>query len=149
MCIRNALNALLFTPYYSTRPLPAGSPPLIPNFHDIHLNNVRIQGVSNVKFQGYQADSGGYPSPAYPLTMFMNNVVADDPTAINLISSDANLALTGVNLPLLPSSDTRVLINGAATRGVDPSMVVDCSRAYVDFPSDTSPMGTTWQTGAN
>jgi polygalacturonase len=144
ICIRNALNALLFTPYYSTRVVPMGVP-LIPNFHDIHLTNVRIQGTSGVKLQGFEANSGGYDSPAYPLVMSMKNVVADQPDAINLIASDANLALNGVNLPILPSGDSRVLVDGAATRAVNPSMVVDCSRAFVDFPSDTSPMGTTWQ----
>jgi polygalacturonase len=144
ICIRNALNALLFTPYYSTRVVPMGMP-LIPNFHDIHLTNVRIQGTSGVKLQGFQANSGGYETPAYPLIMSLQNVVADHPDEINLITSDANLSLNGVNLPILESSGDRVYLEGAATRAVDPSKVVDCSRAFVDFPSDTSPMGTTWQ----
>src|SRR5215471_5741886 len=144
ICIRNALNALLFTPYYSTRVVPMGEP-LIPNFHDIHLTNVRIQGTSGVKLQGFQANSGGYETPAYPLVMSLQNVVADHPDTINLIASDANLSLNGVNLPILPSSGDRVYLQGAATRAVEPSKVVDCSRAFVDFPSDTSPMGTTWQ----
>jgi hypothetical protein len=144
ICIRNALNALLFTPYYSTRPV-KDNLPLFPNFHDIHLNNVRILGTSGVKLQGLQENSGGYTTPALPLVMFLSNVVADDPDAINLIASDADLALNGVNLPILPSASERVVVKGAATRAVDPSRVVDCSRAFVDFPSSTSPNGTTWQ----
>jgi polygalacturonase len=144
ICIRNALNALLFTPYYSTKTVPANGP-LFPNFHDIHLSNVRIEGTSGVKLQGLQANSGGYDTPQLPLVMSLTNVVADDPDAINLIDSDAHLSLNGVNLPILPAPANRVTVTGAATRQVDPSRVVDCSRAFVDFPSPTSPNGTTWQ----
>jgi hypothetical protein len=40
-----------------------------------------------------------------------------------------------VNLPLVPSSDNRIVINGVATKAVDPNKVLDCSKAYVDFPA--------------
>ena len=149
ICIRNALNALLFTPYYSTRPVPVNADtkepaPLFPNFHDIHLSNVRILGTSGVKLQGLQASSGGYTNPASPLVISLQDVVADDSGAINLISSDANITVQGVNLPIQPSSATRVVVDGTATQAVDPSKVVDCQWAFVDFPSPTSPAGTTW-----
>src|ERR1700752_4605963 len=36
ICIQNAQNALLFTPYYSTKALPSGGPK-VPNFHDIQM----------------------------------------------------------------------------------------------------------------
>ena len=85
----------------------------------------------------------GFTNPAYPLTISLNNVVTDTPDAVNVITSDAQITLAGVNLPIFPSSDARVIVNGAATEAVDPSKVVDCSRAYVDFPSLTSPNGTT------
>ena len=42
-----------------------------------------------------------------------------------------------------PVSRQPVTVNGTATLAVHPSKVVDCSRAYVDFPSSTSPAGTT------
>ena len=64
---------------------------------------MRIQGATGVKLQGLQANSGGYTNPAYPLVMSLDNVVADDPSAINLISSDADITLHAVNLPILPS----------------------------------------------
>ncbi len=148
ICIRDALNALLFTPYYSTRPVPVDSSmvaaPLFPNFHDIHLTDVRILGTTNVKLQGLQAMSGGYPNPENPLVITLDGVVADDPTAINIISSDAQISLQAVNLPILPSSDNRVDVTGKPTQAVDPSKVVDCTWAFVDFPSPTSPMGMTW-----
>ncbi len=147
ICIRDAENALLYTAYYSTRA--GGSPTLVPNFHDIQLRNVRIQGTSNVVLVGWQAVPEdtilGTPAiPSYPLTMSMNNVVADSPDKISMESSDAILALDGVNLPIEPSTDTRVVVHGAATKAVDTSQVVDCSRAFVDFPSLYSPGGTTW-----
>jgi len=151
ICIKDALNALLFTPYYSTKALPTTAPtPLIPDFHDIYLTNVRILGTSNVKLQGFQAGTAPDPAlagalnPQYPLTMWMNGVVADAPDSIAVISSDAVLSLDDVNLPLLPSDPARIVVNGTATRAVDPNQVVDCSKAFVDFPTLTSPAGTSW-----
>ncbi|QJE02270.1 endopolygalacturonase [Massilia forsythiae] len=145
ICVKDALNALLFTPYYSTKALPAAGP-LFPNFHDITMENVRIQGKSAVKLQGFQANTGGFGNPQYPLGMTMTNVVADAPDSIALTTSDANLTIKGVNLPLIANADNRNLINGVPTKAVDPSKVVDCSRAYVDFPAIGSSnfFGSTW-----
>jgi polygalacturonase len=134
ICISDATNALLFTPYYSTRPLPAGGP-LYPNFHDITMNNVRIMGNSGVKLQGFQANTGGFGEPAFPLVMSLNNVVADSPLGISMTSSDAILTIQGVNLPIVPSTANRITVNGTATLDVDPTKVVDCSMAFVDFPA--------------
>jgi polygalacturonase len=143
ICIRNATNSLLFTPYYSTKALPAAGP-LIPNFHDIHLNNVSIQGATGIKLQGFAANTGGFANPAFPLVMSLTNVVTDSPDSVNLITSDANLTISGVNLPIQSSASARVAVTGTATKAVDPSLVVDCSKAYVDFPTLTSPAGTSW-----
>ena len=63
---------------------------------------------------------------------------------ISLLSSDAELTLNATNLPILPSPDARVNVYGSATRAVNPEDAVDCSRAFVPFPSLTSPHGTTW-----
>ncbi len=143
ICIKDSTNALLFTPYYSTKALPAAGA-LIPNFHDIYLSNVRIQDKSTLKLMGFQANTGGLGNPQYPLVMTLKNVVADSPAAMNLIASDANLTLSGVNLPIVASADQRIVLNGKASQAVEAANVVDCSRAYVDFPSPTSPGGTTW-----
>jgi polygalacturonase len=145
ICIKEGLNALLFTPYYSTKALPAAGP-LFPNFHDITMENVRIQGKSAVKLQGFQANTGGYSNPQYPLGMTMTNVVADSPDEITLVTSDANLTIKGVNLPLIANAENRNVINGVPTKAVDPSKVVDCSKAYVDFPAigASNFFGSTW-----
>ncbi|WP_283149191.1 glycoside hydrolase family 28 protein [Silvimonas soli] len=146
ICIKDAQNALLFTPYYSTKALPAAGP-LYPNFHDIVLNNVRILGSSNVKLQGFQANTGGFGNPAYPLVMSLTNVLADSGTAVTVSAmSDANLTVRGVNLPLFSSTDNRVVVNGTVTQAVDPSKVIDCSNAFVDFPAigQSNLFGSTW-----
>jgi polygalacturonase len=142
ICIRNAENALLFTPYYSTKALT--TPPLIPNFHDIHLRNVRILGESSVRLMGFAENTGGWQNPQYPLVMSLDHVVADDPNKIAVISSDAALTLEQTNLPIFASQDARVITSGLATRAVDPAQAVDCSRAFMDFPTLTSPAGQGW-----
>jgi polygalacturonase len=146
ICIRNSESAMVFTPYYSTKALPA-SGPLYPDFHDITMSNVQIMGTSQVTLQGFQADNGeGYTNPQYPLTMTLNNVLADSPDNISVISSDADLTLNNVNLPILPSTANRVVVNGTASSQAPTSNTVDCSAAFVDFPAigESSPAGVTW-----
>ena len=41
----------------------------------------------------------------------------------------------GVNLPLIANADNRNVISGTPTKAVDPTKVLDCSKAYVDFPA--------------
>lgn len=142
ICMRNVGNSLLFTPYYSIK---AGTG-AIPNFHDIFVNNMYVSGVTNAKLQGFQA---GVNNPQYPLVMTLNNVVAEQPENVGLISSDANLTLTGlVNYPIVNSPNNRVVVTGTAQEFLDPALVqstvVDCSQAYTDFPTSTSPTGTSW-----
>ena len=154
-CIRSALNSLLFTPYYSTRPLPTtGCPvppcPRIPNFHDIYLSNTWIDPGSDgttVRLQGFQENTGGLQNPQYPLVMSLENVVATDPNKVNLIASDANLTLRGVNLYLFPTVGPRTVVNGTPTQAVEPAKVLDCRYAFVPFPSNLSPRGATWTQG--
>jgi polygalacturonase len=146
ICIRGALNSLLFTPYYSTRVLPTGGP-LIPNFHDIYLSNIWIDPGSDgttVRLEGFQENTGGFQNPPYPLVMSLENVVATDPKKVNLIASDTSLTLRGVNLYIFPTIGPRMVVNGAPTQAVDPSKVVDCRYAFVPFPSRLSPKGATW-----
>ncbi|MDR3412541.1 MAG: glycosyl hydrolase family 28 protein [Formivibrio sp.] len=145
ICMRNMTNSLLFTPYYSTKALSAA--PLVPNFHDISLNNVYILGASAVKLMGFQATTyNGVSYGQNPLVMTLSNVVTDSPSSTTMISSDANLTLNGlVNLPIVSSTASRIGVTGTATNTTNGiSSVVDCSQAFVDFPSPTSPFGSTW-----
>jgi len=151
LCMRNMTNSLLFTPYYSTKALPAGGP-LVPNFHDIGLNNIFVQGTSAVKLQGFEATAYNGTSYAQnPLVMNLYNVVTDSPSSVSLIDSDANLTLSGiVNLPLLPNSSSRVNVTGTAQNvAAGSGTVVDCSRAFVSYPSSASPFGSTWVPSTN
>ncbi|MBS0342388.1 MAG: endopolygalacturonase, partial [Proteobacteria bacterium] len=144
-----------FTTYYSTKALPSGGPK-VPNFHDIQMSNVRILGDGNVKLQGFAANTGGYFTPtaayptgylpAHPLTMTMKDVVADDPSLISVIASDANLTLDNVNLPIFASAANQVVLNGEASEKAKPDQVLDCSQAFVDFPAigASNPFGTHW-----
>ena len=145
ICIKNATNALLFTPYYSTKALPT-SGPKVPNFHDIHMENVRIFGPTGVKLQGFAANTGGFNLPAFPLVMSMTNVVTDTPNGVTLTASDAQLSLSGVNLPIFNSTDNRIVLNGTASQAVDPTQVLDCSAAFVNFPAigQSNLFGSTW-----
>jgi polygalacturonase len=148
ICIRGALNSLLFTPYYSTKALPSDGVPLIPNFHDIFLSNTQIEPAASgttVRLQGFQADTGGFTNPQFPLVMSLTNVVATDPTLVNITGSDTDLTLTGVNLDIFPYDGPRMNVTGTPTMAVAPNKVVDCSHAYVPFPSALNPNGTTWQ----
>ncbi len=142
-CARNTLNALLFTTYYSTKGLPTAGP-LIPNFHDITINNMLIEGSSKLRFEGFLANTGGFGNPAYPLVMTMNNVVAAKPDAMSVVASTAKLTLSGTNLPLVTDTARSIEVIGMATQAVDASKFIDCSKAYVDFPTLTSPGGTSW-----
>ncbi len=144
ICIQNADNALLFTAYYSTKMLPANGIPLDPNFHDIFLNDVGIIGSAAVKFVGFAANTGGFGNAANPLVISLQNVLAASPDSISIIDSDAQFTLDNVNLPIQPSTDLRVEVVGTANQNATLASAVDCSQAFVDFPSPFSPAGTTW-----
>ncbi|OLL27733.1 endopolygalacturonase [Burkholderia sp. SRS-W-2-2016] len=146
ICIRNSGQALLFTPYYSTKALSNPTSPLYPDFHDITLSNIHIIGTTSAIFEGFQANSGGITHAQIPLGLSMTNVLADSPENVAVTASDANLTLDNVNLPIFPSTANRVVLNGSASQSLSAKKAVDCSAAYVDFPAigDSSTSGQTW-----
>ncbi|MFL9911206.1 glycoside hydrolase family 28 protein [Paraburkholderia sp. RL17-337-BIB-A] len=146
ICIRNSGQALLFTPYYSTKALPNPTSPLYPDFYNISLSNVHIIGGTTAILEGFQANTGGIAHAALPLGMTFTNVLADSPSNVAVTTSDANLTLNNVNLPIFPSTANRVVLTGSASQLLSTANAVDCSSAYVDFPGigDSSPTGQTW-----
>jgi polygalacturonase len=146
ICIRNSGQALLFTPYYSTKALPNPTSPLYPDFHAITLSNIHIIGGTSAIFEGFEANSGGIAHAQIPLGMTLTNVLADSPDNVSVTASDANLTLNNVNLPIFPSTANRVVLTGSASQQLSSAKAVDCSAAYVDFPAigDTSTTGQTW-----
>jgi polygalacturonase len=145
-CIRDSGQALLFTPYYSTRALSNPTAPLYPDCHNITLSNIRIIGTTSAIFQGFEANTGGLSQPALPLGMTLTNVLADSPSNVAVSSSDANLTLNNVNLPIFPSSANWVVLTGSASQQLSTAIAVDCSSAYIDLPGigNSSPCGKTW-----
>jgi len=154
LCMKNMQNALLFTPYYSSKAISNSTlagVPFVPNIHDISITNVSISGGTDVILRGFQATTA-YTSASptviaqRPLTMTLSNVATDAMDKTNLFMSDANFTLSGlVNLPIVPDSANRVSVSGNATpttKGI--SSIVDCSQAFVDFPSSLSPFGKGW-----
>lgn len=99
-------DALLSTPHHSPRVPPAGGPP-VPNCHDIHVDDMSIQGATSAKPQGFAANSGGFGIPAHPLVMSPTDVVTDPPDAVNPISSNARLTPSNAKLPIFASADAR------------------------------------------
>jgi polygalacturonase len=146
ICIRNSDQALLFTAFYSTKALANPTSPLYPDFHNISMSNVHIIGGTAVTLQGFQANTGGIPHAALPLGMTLTNVLADSPDNVSVSTSDANLTLANVNLPIFASAANNVVLNGTASRSLSTEKAVDCSAAYVDFPGIgvSSPAGQTW-----
>jgi polygalacturonase len=146
ICIRNSNQALLFTTFYSTKALANPTSPLYPDFHNISMSNVHIIGGTAVTLQGFQANTGGIAHAANPLGMTLTNVLADSPDNVSVSTSDANLTLANVNLPIFASAANNVVLNGTASRSLSTEKAVDCSAAYVDFPGIgvSSPAGQTW-----
>jgi polygalacturonase len=142
ICARNVINTLLFTPYYSTRAITS---PLVPIFHDIFIKDMVMEGKTKLRFEGFEENTGGFDLQAYPLVLSMENVVSTTPDEVTVTASEAKLTVRGVNLPIQPSAANRVELKGTPTQAVDPSQIVDCSHAFVDFPSTTSPFGVGWQ----
>ena len=111
--------------------------------NSIHYHSPGSDGTT-VRLQGFQENTGGFQNPQYPLVMSLENVVATDPQKVNLIASDTQLSLRGVNLYLFPTIGPRMVVNGTPTQAVEPAKVLDCRRAFVPFPSSLSPIGATW-----
>lgn len=103
-------------------------------------------GTAGVKLQGFEANTGGYGKPAFPLAMSLTDVVADTPDGISTIAPDANLTPHNVNLPVFASTANRVVVNDEATLNARPANVLDCRKAFVDFPGidQSNPFGSTW-----
>ncbi|WP_168670125.1 hypothetical protein [Paraburkholderia sp. SG-MS1] len=61
-------------------------------------------------------------------------------------TSNANLTLNTVNLPVFPSNANRVALTGTASQSLSTVNAVDCSSAYDDFRGieDSTPSGQTW-----
>jgi polygalacturonase len=136
--------ALLFTPYYS----PTTSNGLYSSFQNIVVDGVHMLSAATYTFQGFNSaspilrqsgwNSGsvGFPNPPVvnPLTITLNNVVADA-APLSITANDTAITLgQNVNLPLQSSATNGVSVVSSASTSTAPG-TVDCSVAFPAFPN--------------
>jgi polygalacturonase len=143
VCIRmpqsssdGAPQALIFSPYYSATKNGA----LYPSFQNIALDGVRIVNASSFTFQGFNSASpvlqgaAGGPNPPVvnPLTISLNNVVADvAPSSFTVADALVSIGNGGTSLPFAPGGGVSVTRAAAGPASAAP---VDCGRAFAPFP---------------
>ncbi|WP_245964691.1 glycoside hydrolase family 28 protein [Trinickia dinghuensis] len=136
--------ALLFTPYYS----PTTSNGLYSSFQNILVDGVHELSAATYTLQGFNSASPilqqtgwstgsvGLPNPAVvnPLTITLNNVVADA-APLSITANDAAITMgQNVNLPLQANASNNVSVTNGAAAASAPG-TVDCSVAFPAFPS--------------
>jgi polygalacturonase len=115
VCMRNVAQPLVFNPFYTS----GATGTLIPDFQDITLTNVHVQGGGSLRLSGYDA--------GHPLTLTMDNVVFDATPTINASNAAITLGPNPVNI--LPSG-TGVTVTDQVTGAAAPR---DCSNVWVPF----------------
>jgi len=120
VCIRETKNPIFMDTNYS---FTGTARDLIPDFRDITLRNVRVEGGGKVTLDGFDG--------AHRLGMVFDNVVFDDPGAIQVSAKNAELKVGPgpFNLPIRGNSnEVRIHGNsGAAARN-------SCEGKFVPFP---------------
>jgi polygalacturonase len=119
VCIRNTKNPIYMDTHYTATVGTAQG--LIPQFVDIRLRNVRIVGEGKITLDGYDAERR--------LVMALDNVVADNPGAIQVSASHASLQL-GFGPVNIPTSGDDIRVTNLAGPGIPNS----CAGKFVDFP---------------
>ncbi|KAK47245.1 hypothetical protein BG58_05215 [Caballeronia jiangsuensis] len=143
VCIRmpqsssdGAPQALIFSPYYSATKNGA----LYPSFQNIALDGVRIVNASSFTFQGFNSASpvlqgaAGGPNPPVvnPLTISLNNVIADvAPSSFTVADALVSIGDGGTSLPFAAGSGVSVTRAAAGPASAAP---VDCGKAFAPFP---------------
>ncbi len=119
VCIRNTGHPIEMNTHYSDSPQTTGM--LIPEFRDIRLLDVRVQGGGRVILQGYDEHRR--------LTMTWNNVVFDDPAKIKLVAAHVTIT-KGSGPSNLPISGEDVVVEGTTSE----APVNSCVDKFVPMP---------------
>ena len=90
-----------------------------PQYTDIRLSSILIQGPGRVSIDGLDA--------AHRIEVAFRNVVAEEPDAVRTSADHAEIKLEGTNLPV---AGTDVTISGAPSKGV----ANRCDGRFVPFP---------------
>jgi polygalacturonase len=121
VCIRNSRDPLLIDPHYDSTGhevdgKEANKPP---QFTDIRLNNVLIQGGGKITLEGLDA--------SHRLGISFHNVVLEQPEAVKIAAADADIQLDGSNI--FASGDD-VKVSGEPSKGTPNA----CTGRFVPFP---------------
>jgi polygalacturonase len=122
ICIRNSPNPISIgthsgsTGHHEVDAAESNKPP---QYLDIRLSNIFIQGPGRVVIDGLDA--------AHRLGLAFHNVVAEQPTSIRSTATHADIALDGTSLSLTGDDIT---ITGSPSRGA----VNNCDSRFLPFP---------------
>ncbi|MGP8243059.1 MAG: glycoside hydrolase family 28 protein [Bryobacteraceae bacterium] len=117
VCIRNTRNPILMDSNYNSLFGPEKNKP--PQFTDIRLNNVLIQGGGRITLDGLDA--------AHRLGISFHNVVLEQPEAIKITAVHADIQLDGSNIA---ASGDDVKVSGEPSKGKPDA----CAGRFVPFP---------------
>lgn len=141
ICMRNVKEPMIFDPYYS-----AGNHTLAPDFHDIAVSGFHYLG--SAKYGGGTLTFNGYAfnGTVNPLKIILDNVMFDSTPKISNSPHNggptppSNTQFTvgpgPVNFTIAPSAANNVTV---VTAPKDGQQAIDCSQAFVPFPSSMSP----------
>jgi polygalacturonase len=117
VCIRNSRNPILMDSNYNSLFGPEKNKP--PQFTDIRLNNVLIQGGGKITLDGLDA--------SHRLGISFHNVVLEQPEAIKIAAVHADIKLDGSNIA---ASGDDVKVSGEPSKGAPNA----CAGRFVPFP---------------
>jgi polygalacturonase len=120
VCIRNSPNPIYMDSNYTASW--GKTRDLLPQFTDIVLRNVRIEGGGKITLDGYDE--------AHRLGITFDNVTLDDPGAVKMVAHHAELKIGPGPVNFRPSGED-VAITGVAGEGPGNS----CTGKFVDFPA--------------
>ncbi len=122
VCIRSTKNPVYMDTHYAFRKETRG---LFPDFRDVTLRNVRIEGKGKLVLDGYSADRR--------LGITFDGVTLDDPSAIRITASHADVTLGPGPVNFLPAGDDVHVTGSPAPGPVAPANA--CTGKFVPFPA--------------
>lgn len=135
VCMRGVAQPLVFSPYYS----PSKSKHLLPNIHDITLQDVHVTGAYKPDASGGTLIFSGFSDEGVtnPLTITLNNVFFDTEPGVDTSTyHDVQFTLgAGTNLQIPQGQHVTVRTTGGK------AAPLDCpADVFTKFPSPISPI---------
>ena len=117
VCIRNSRNPILMDSNYNANFGPEKNKP--PQFTDIRLNNVLVDGGGKITLEGLDA--------SHRLGISFHNVVLEQPEAFKIAAAHADIQLDGSNIS---ATGDDVKVSGKPSQGTPNA----CTGRFVAFP---------------